>query len=160
MRTFAFVFVAFLVCLSILSHVHFFYLGFYGLPRFLFHSEFQSIVRWDEKGRFLRKNTITCKQKLAFLGLGLNPQQWDDKRFTALKGQQAMLIRYPLHSNGQYRKLLSRIERLYKMADKQSLWQKYFFGTTLPHAHAHYICSVCAKYQKASVKALVQVDFL
>ena len=28
------------------------------------------------------------------------------------------------------------------------------------HAHAHYICIVCAQYQKASVKALVQVDFL
>ena len=34
------------------------------------------------------------------------------------------------------------------------------FGMTLLHAHAHYICIVCAKYQKASVKALVQVDFL
>ena len=31
---------------------------------------------------------------------------------------------------------------------------------TLLHAHAHYICIVCAKYQKASVKALVQADFL
>ena len=31
---------------------------------------------------------------------------------------------------------------------------------TLLHAHAHYICIVCAKYQRASVKALVQVDFL
>ena len=28
------------------------------------------------------------------------------------------------------------------------------------HAHAQYICIVCAKYQTASVKALVQVDFL
>ena len=44
--------------------------------------------------------------------------------------------------------------------DKQSLRQKYFFGMTLLQAHAHYICIVCAKYQKASVKALVQVDFL
>ena len=31
---------------------------------------------------------------------------------------------------------------------------------TLLQAHSHYICIVCAKYQKASVKALVQVDFL
>ena len=31
---------------------------------------------------------------------------------------------------------------------------------TLLHAYAHYICIACAKYQKASVKALVQVDFL
>ena len=45
--------------------------------------------------------------------------------------------------------------------DKQSLCQKYFFfGMTLFHAHAHYTCIVCAKYQKASVQALVQVDFL
>ena len=36
----------------------------------------------------------------------------------------------------------------------------FFFCMTLLHAHAHYICIVCAKYQKASVKALVQVDFL
>ena len=36
----------------------------------------------------------------------------------------------------------------------------FFFGMTLLHAHAHYIGIVCAKYQKASVKALVQVDFL
>ena len=35
-----------------------------------------------------------------------------------------------------------------------------FFGMTLLHAHAHYIGTVCAKYQNASVKALVQVDFL
>ena len=34
------------------------------------------------------------------------------------------------------------------------------FGMTLLHAHAHYICIVCAKYQKASVKALMQVDLL
>ena len=27
------------------------------------------------------------------------------------------------------------------------------------HAHAQYMCIVYAKYQKASVKALVQVDF-
>ena len=36
----------------------------------------------------------------------------------------------------------------------------YFFGMTLLHAHAYYICIVCAKYQTASVKVLVQVDFL
>ena len=34
------------------------------------------------------------------------------------------------------------------------------FGMTLLHAHSHYICTVCAKYQRASVKTLVQVDFL
>ena len=27
------------------------------------------------------------------------------------------------------------------------------------HAHAQYVCILYAKYQKASVKALVQVDF-
>ena len=31
---------------------------------------------------------------------------------------------------------------------------------TLLHAHAHYTCIVCAKYQKASVKALVPIHFL
>ena len=34
------------------------------------------------------------------------------------------------------------------------------FGMTLLQAHARYTCIVCAKYQKASVKTLVQVDFL
>ena len=37
--------------------------------------------------------------------------------------------------------------------------QKNFFGMTLLHAHAQYIYIVNAKYQKPSVKALVQVDF-
>ena len=37
--------------------------------------------------------------------------------------------------------------------------QKKFFGMTLLHAHAQYIYIVNAKYQKPSVKALVQVDF-
>ena len=38
---------------------------------------------------------------------------------------------------------------------------KFFFGITFFHAHAHYyICIVCAKYQKASIKAMLQVDFL
>ena len=31
---------------------------------------------------------------------------------------------------------------------------------TLLHAHAYYICIVYAKHQKASVKALVQTDFV
>ena len=31
---------------------------------------------------------------------------------------------------------------------------------TLLHTHAHFFCLVYAKYQKASVKALVQVNFL
>ena len=45
--------------------------------------------------------------------------------------------------------------------DKQSLCRIYiFFGMTLLHAHANYICIVCAKCQKSSVKALVKVDFL
>ena len=39
--------------------------------------------------------------------------------------------------------------------DKQSLLHQVH-----AHAHAHYICIACAKYQRASVKALVQVDFL
>ena len=30
--------------------------------------------------------------------------------------------------------------------------ENIFFGMTLLHAHAHYICIVCAKYEKDSVK--------
>ena len=44
--------------------------------------------------------------------------------------------------------------------DKQLFNQNQFFGMTLLHAHAQYIYIVYAKYQKASVKTLVQVDFL
>ena len=48
--------------------------------------------------------------------------------------------------------------------DKQSLCQTFFFVMTLLHAHTHHICTVCAKYQRASVKApvkaVVQDDFL
>ena len=33
------------------------------------------------------------------------------------------------------------------------------FGMTLLHAHAQYIYTVNANYQKPSVKALVQIDF-
>ena len=40
------------------------------------------------------------------------------------------------------------------------LTKKKFFGMTLLHAHAQYIYIVNAKYQKPSVKALVQVDSL
>ena len=60
------------------------------------------------------------------------------------------------------KKLLSRIQRPYKMAkfDKQSLCQKIVFGMALLYAHTHYICIVCAQYERVSVKALVQVDFL
>ena len=44
--------------------------------------------------------------------------------------------------------------------EKQLFNQKnFFFGMTLLHAHAQYIYIVNAKYQKPSVKALVQVDF-
>ena len=50
-----------------------------------------------------------------------------------------------------------------KMAkfEKQLLNRKFFFfGMILLHAHTHYIHIVNAKYQKPSVKALVQADFL
>ena len=45
--------------------------------------------------------------------------------------------------------------------EKQLFNQKMFFGMTLLHVHAQYmfIYIVNAKYQKASVKTLVQVDF-
>ena len=37
-----------------------------------------------------------------------------------------------------------------------SHFAKNIFGMALLQAHAHYICIVCVKYQRASVKALVQ----
>ena len=43
---------------------------------------------------------------------------------------------------------------------KKNFFLANVFGMTLLHAHDHYICIVCAKYQRASVKALVQADFL
>ena len=43
--------------------------------------------------------------------------------------------------------------------EKQLFNEQNIFGTTLLHVHAQYIYIVNAKYQKASVKALVQVDF-
>ena len=43
--------------------------------------------------------------------------------------------------------------------EKQLSNQKIFFGMTLLHAHAQHIYIVNTKYQKPSVKALVQVDF-
>ena len=42
---------------------------------------------------------------------------------------------------------------------EKQLFNQNFFGMTLLQAHAHYIYIVNAKYQKPSVKALVQVDF-
>ena len=52
------------------------------------------------------------------------------------------------------------IHMSYKIAKLSSHFaKKYFFCMTPLHAHAQYICIVYAKYQKASVKALVQVDF-
>ena len=43
--------------------------------------------------------------------------------------------------------------------DKQSFREKSIFSMILLHAHAQYIFIVCTKYQKTSVKALVEVDF-
>ena len=52
------------------------------------------------------------------------------------------------------------IHMSYKIAklDKHLL-KSIFFCMTPLHAHAQYVCIVYAKYQKASVKAVVQVDF-
>ena len=45
--------------------------------------------------------------------------------------------------------------------DKQSLPKIVFFCMTFLHAQAHYICLTCmCKVSEASVKALVQVDYL
>ena len=64
-----------------------------------------------------------------------------------------MLIRYPhtVMVNKGHTKWLGLISSHFA--------KNNIFGMTLPHAHAHYICIVCAKYQKASVKALVQANF-
>ena len=73
-----------------------------------------------------------------------------------------MLIRYPAQLWSIKKTTIENTKAIqYNMAkfDTQSLCKKYIFGMTLLHAHAHYICIVCAKYQKASVKALVHVDF-
>ena len=66
-----------------------------------------------------------------------------------------MLIRYPPLVNE---------ENLYQEYKGHTKWlsyltQKIFFGMTLLHAHAQYTYIVNAKYQKPSVKAMVQVDF-
>ena len=73
-----------------------------------------------------------------------------------------MLIRYLPHSNshkenyyGEYEGHTKRLSLISSHFAKK----KIFFGMTLLHVHAHYTCIVYAKYQKASVKALVQVDF-
>ena len=67
-----------------------------------------------------------------------------------------MLIRYPPLVNEENS---SRIQRPYIMAKLFNQKNFFFFGMTLLHAHAQYIYIVNAKYQKPSVKALVQVDF-
>ena len=69
-----------------------------------------------------------------------------------------MLIRYPPHSNGQYREYKGHTKWLSLISSHFA--KNIFFGMTLLHAYAHYICIVWAKYQKASVKAVLQVDFL
>ena len=67
-----------------------------------------------------------------------------------------MLIRYPrtvmVNNENYYREYKGHTEMA--KFDKLSFWH----GTS--SAHAHYMRIVCAKYQKASVKALVQLDFL
>ena len=57
--------------------------------------------------------------------------------------------------------MLIRYPHFHKMAklDKQSFCPKTFFDMTLLHAQYTCIYIMYAKYQMASVKALVQVDF-
>ena len=56
--------------------------------------------------------------------------------------------------------IISKYQHFMFELSRQTNTNKGQIGMTLLHAHAHYICRVCAKYQKASLKALVQVDFL
>ena len=79
------------------------------------------------------------------------------------KGHKAMLIRYPgtvmVNKENHYREYKGNTKWLSLISSHFA--KKYFlFGSTLLHAHAHYICIVYSKYQKTSAKALVQVDFL
>ena len=73
-----------------------------------------------------------------------------------------MLIRY-------HRTVMVNKENYYREYKGHTKWlslisshfaKNIFFGMILLHAHAHYICIVCAKYQRASLKAVVQVDYL
>ena len=70
-----------------------------------------------------------------------------------------MLIRYPravmVNKENYYRKYKGHTKWLSLISSHFA--EKFFCMTLL---HAHYICTVCAKYQRASVKTLVQVDFL
>ena len=68
-----------------------------------------------------------------------------------------MLVRY-------LRKVMVNKENYYREYKGHTKWlslissqfaKNIFFGMILLHAHVHYTCIVCAKYQKASVKALV-----
>ena len=74
-----------------------------------------------------------------------------------------MLIRYPhtvmVNKENYYQEYKGHTKWL-SLISSHFAKNIFFFGMTLLHAHAHYICIVCAKYQKASVKALVQVDCL
>ena len=77
-----------------------------------------------------------------------------------------MLIRYPpppthtvmVNKENYYGEYKGHTKRLSLISSHIAI--TIYFGMTLLRAHAHCICIVCAKYQKASVKALVQVDFL
>ena len=68
-----------------------------------------------------------------------------------------MLIRYPrtvmVNKENYYQEYKGHTKRL-------SLISSHFAKNIFSATHTHCICIVCAKYQKASVKALVQVDFL
>ena len=72
-----------------------------------------------------------------------------------------MLIRYP-------RTVMVNKENYYREYKGHTKWlsliSSHFakntcFGMILNHEYAQYICIVGAKYQKASIKTLVQFDF-
>ena len=71
-----------------------------------------------------------------------------------------MLIRYPrtvMVKKENYYQEYKEISLISSPFAKNIFLAWYFF---MHKCHAQYICIVCAKYQRAAVKALVQVDFL
>ena len=64
-------------------------------------------------------------------------------------------VEFPAYALSTCIHMSCKIARL----DKQHFAKKFFFCMTPLYAHAQYICVVYGKYEKASVKALVQVEF-
>ena len=62
-------------------------------------------------------------------------------------------VDFPVHALSEHNKILFKKQSVKKMAKFKTL------GIKILHTIVHCVCIVYVKYQKASVKALVQVDF-